>query len=162
MIDAVYAGTFDPPTIGHLDVVEAAVKMGFSVVWLFAVNDSKNPMFSLSERMQMAVEASSKFSAPRELRIDYTPGLVVDYAKSLGIPVMIRSFRNAIDVAYEMEIQQNNAILAADVSTIFIPPKAEHTYISSSAVRMLIKNKRFHALNSYCPECVVDYVMRRE
>lgn len=136
---AVYAGTFDPLTLGHLDILDRALKVFEKVHVAVAANPSKKTLFSVDERVQMVTESLGANSA----RVTVAPfeGLLVDYVKSIGANVVIRGLRAVADYEYEAQMALVNRALAEDIETVFLVTSAHCSFISSSFVRDVARNK---------------------
>lgn len=134
---AVFPGTFDPLTIGHVSIVERALPL-FSKVYVgMGVNTSKRTMFSVEDRMRWIQEA---FTAHPSVEVISFEGLTVDLCRRVNATFILRGLRNSTDHGYERSIALMNRQLAG-VETIFMPAVAEHAHISSTIVRELIANK---------------------
>lgn len=129
---AVYPGTFDPITFGHMDVVQRATELFPKVIVLVARNSSKSPMFSDKERVEMIKEV---FYGNKKVSVDVFDGLLVDYARSKGATVLVRGLRAVSDFEYEFQMALMNRKLDADIDTVFLMPHARYTYLNSSIVR---------------------------
>jgi len=129
---AVCAGTFDPVTMGHLDVIERASRVFPRIVIAVATNSGKNPLFSLEERMELMRESTTHLSG---IEIDNFDGLLVDYTKSKGIHVIVRGLRAFSDFEYEFQMALTNRKLKPEIETLFLMPKQDYSYVSSSNVR---------------------------
>ncbi len=134
---AVYAGTFDPITSGHLSVIERAARLFDRLVIVVAVNPRKSPMFSLGERLEMIREATAQLS---NVASDGTPDLVISYAQRLGAAALIRGIRGATDAEYEIELAQTNRLLAPEMTTLFVPADPSLSEVSSSRLKHLVAN----------------------
>ena len=129
---AVYPGSFDPPTLGRLDVIERASKLLDRVVVAVGVNTSKNPLFTTDERM----EALRRTVAPlSNVQVDRFEGLLVKYAKGLGADALVRGLRATADFEYEFQMAMVNRRLEGSLETVFLMTKWEPSYLSSSIVR---------------------------
>lgn len=129
---AVYPGTFDPITFGHMDVVQRATELFPKVIVLVARNSSKAPMFSDKERVEMIKEV---FYGNKKVSVDVFDGLLVDYARSKDATVLVRGLRAVSDFEYEFQMALMNRKLDADIDTVFLMPHARYTYLNSSIVR---------------------------
>ena len=129
---AVCAGTFDPITMGHLDVIERAARIFPRVVIAVAENTGKNPLFSLEERMELVRETTAHLSG---IEVKSFHGLLVDFAESVGVRVIVRGLRAFSDFEYEFQMALTNRKLDPSIETIFLMPKQDYSYISSSNVR---------------------------
>lgn len=131
---AVFAGTFDPPTNGHLDIIERASKMFESVDVLIALNTEKKFLFSVEERVDMLRCLIEKFG---NVSVHTFSGLVANYAKENGIDVLVRGVRNAEDCAYEFDMSFFNRIINPCIDTIFMPTAQKYLIVKSSYIKQL-------------------------
>lgn len=130
---AVYPGTFDPVTKGHLDVLQRALRMFDKVIVAVAVNAGKSPLFNVEERVQLLQEAIvHEKSAAVVMAFD---GLLVDFVQSQNASAIIRGLRAVSDFEYEFQMALMNRKLRQDVETIFLMPRESYTYLSSSMIR---------------------------
>lgn len=129
---AIYPGSFDPITNGHLDILKRGAKIFDKVVIAVADNMRKEAVFSARERMDLIKNCTSDF---KNVEIDRFTGLVVDYAKSVNASVIIRGLRQVTDFEYEFQMALMNRQLNEDIDTIFLMPHEKYTYLSSSVVR---------------------------
>ncbi|HOU21683.1 MAG: pantetheine-phosphate adenylyltransferase [Kiritimatiellae bacterium] len=132
MKQAVYAGTFDPVTFGHLDVAARAAQVFDRLTIAVAQDTGKKLMFRLAERVDLARGCMAHLQ-----NVEVTPfsGLLVDWARSRGIYTLIRGLRAFSDFEYEFQMALTNRKLAPDIETMFLMPNEEFSYISSSMVR---------------------------
>ena len=129
---AVYLGSFDPLTFGHLDVIERAAKIFDKLIVGVGKNSSKDFLFSPSERFEMMTKECEKFS---NVSVKALGGLAVDFAKSCGASVIVRGLRTEADFAYEMKMAFINKTLSDNLDTIFIPTRQNFSHLSSSLVK---------------------------
>jgi pantetheine-phosphate adenylyltransferase len=129
---AVYPGTFDPITNGHVDILRRSLKIFDRVVVALAENVRKAPLFSLEQRRKMIAEA---FGADNRLEVDAFQGLLADYCRRRGAAVVIRGLRALADFEYEFQLAHMNRRLAPDVDTLFLMTGEESFYVSSSLVK---------------------------
>jgi len=129
---AIYPGSFDPITLGHIDIIERASKMFDEVYVGVLVNVNKNPLFSIDERLEMIKESVAHLS---NVKVVSFGGLLVEFAKQNNINFIIRGLRAVTDFEYELQLAQTNHVLNKEVDTVFLTSKAEYAYISSSSVR---------------------------
>ncbi len=130
---AIYPGTFDPLTLGHLDVIErVAAIFDRVVVAIVSIPPRKSPMFTLEERVAMARKAVRRLA---NVEVESFDGLLVHYAHLKDIHVLVRGIRAYSDFEYEFQMALMNRKLAPDVETLFLMPKEAFSYISSSVVR---------------------------
>jgi pantetheine-phosphate adenylyltransferase len=131
---AIYPGSFDPVTNGHLDLIERASKLFGRVVVTVARNAEKAPMFTLKERVEMLREATQPFP---NVEVDTFDGLLVDYARKLGARVLVRGIRAVSDYEYELQMALMNRRLEPQLETVFMLPAVEYSFLSSHLVREL-------------------------
>lgn len=151
-ITAIYPGTFDPVTNGHLDIIERASKLFDKVIITIAVNSSKKPLFTKDERMEMIKSVTKKF---KNVSIDVFDGLLVSYAKKKKASVIIRGLRAISDFDYEFQIALTNRKLEPEVNTIFLMPSEKYSFLNSSLVRELASFK------ADVRQFVPDYVFKK-
>jgi pantetheine-phosphate adenylyltransferase len=133
---AIYPGSFDPVTNGHLDVVERARKLFDEVIVAVAHNDEKSPLFSLQERLDFLQQTLGKID---NVRIAHFTGLLVDFARAQEASAVIRGLRAISDFEFEFQMALMNRKLEAAVETIFLMPKEEYTYLSSRIVKEIAR-----------------------
>lgn len=133
---AIFAGTFDPFTRGHLEVVKKALKSFKEVIILVAINNKKKPTYSLKERMKF-IKLSTK--GMKGVKVDSTSGLTVNYAKKHHIYFLIRGIRNNQDYIYEKKMSEINKKLAPEILTVVIEVSKRYQNISSTLVKNKIK-----------------------
>ena len=131
-VSAMYPGTFDPITLGHEDLVRRAGRLFDKVVVAIAANPSKEPMFSLEERVALAQTALAEFD---NVEVTGYEGLTVDFARQNDLQVIVRGLRAISDFEYEFQLANMNRHLTDEVETAFLTPTETYTYISSSLVR---------------------------
>jgi pantetheine-phosphate adenylyltransferase len=129
---AIYPGSFDPVTYGHLDIIKRAVRIFDKVIVAVAHNSEKDPLFSVSERVELLKKATGNIKG---VEIDDFHGLVVDYVKSKGTKVVIRGIRMISDFEYEFQMALTNRKLSEDVETIFMMPSESYSYLSSKLIK---------------------------
>jgi len=133
---AIYPGSFDPVTNGHLDVIDRARKLFDEVIVAVAHNDQKHPLFSLKERLDLLEGALGKI---KNVEIAPLPGLLVDFAIAKKATALIRGLRAISDFEFEFQMALMNRKLEATVETIFLMPKEEYTYLSSRIVKEIAR-----------------------
>ncbi|MFA6079350.1 MAG: pantetheine-phosphate adenylyltransferase [Candidatus Omnitrophota bacterium] len=129
---AIYPGTFDPVTYGHIDLIKRATKIFDKVVIAVAANRSKSPLFSVEERVMMLKDAVKGMNS---VVVENFDGLVVDYIKKSGSNVMIRGLRMLSDFEYEFQMALTNRKLDEDIETIFMMPSESYSYVSSKLIK---------------------------
>ena len=132
---AIYPGTFDPVTVGHLDIMKRACSMFDEIVVAVAMSASKSPMFTLEQRIEM-LEASTKELS--NLKVVGFDNLLVDLSDRLDANVIIRGLRAVSDFEYEIQMGYANSSLKKELETIFLMPSLEYSYVSSSVVRSIL------------------------
>jgi pantetheine-phosphate adenylyltransferase len=137
MRTAIYAGSFDPVTAGHLDLMRRSLEFVDRLVIAVAVNSTKQPVFTLEERATLVRDALGDLTtgaAPR-IEVRHFQGLLVDFARDVGATMSIRGLRAVADFEYEFQMALMNRHLAPTLETIFLVPSVDTTFISSSLVR---------------------------
>ena len=134
---AIYPGSFDPITLGHLDVLADGAKM-FDKVIIAVLNNSSKKCFLTVEQRKDLIKQSVK-DIPN-VEVDSFDGLTVDYAKKKGATILLRGLRAVSDFEYEMQLSQNNRALCNDIKTVFLITRPEYSFISSSAVKDILLN----------------------
>jgi len=133
---AIYPGSFDPVTNGHLDIIERARKLFDEVIVAVAHNDEKQPLLSLKERLDLLRETAGKID---NVRIAQFKGLLVEFARAEKAGAVIRGLRAVSDFEFEFQMALMNRKLDAGVETIFLMPKEEYTYLSSRIVKEIAR-----------------------
>lgn len=131
-VGALYPGTFDPITNGHVDIVRRALPLFGRIVVGVAASPYKTPLFSLEERISMAREALAGIA---QVSVDGYNGLTVDYARDHGLGVVVRGLRAVSDFEYEFQLASMNRHLESKVETVFLTPAEAYTFVSSTFVR---------------------------
>ena len=150
---AIYPGSFDPITNGHLDVIERASKVVDKLIVGVLVNSSKRPLFSAEERVTMIREMTKHLD---NVEVASFEGLTIDFARQNGARVIVRGLRAITDFDYELQMAQTNRILAPDVDTMFFSTSLQYSYLSSSTVKEIAK---YHGDISMCvPEYVAHLI----
>lgn len=157
MSRAVYPGSFDPVTKGHLDVIQRAAVIFDEVVVGVLNNKQKSPLFSVEERVKILEEVTKDLP---NVKIDSFSGMLVDYAAENNIQVSVRGLRGMTDLEYEMQTAQYNRQLSAgNLDTVFLATSPELSYISSSGVKEVASFKG--DLTPYVPELVVGLIKEK-
>ncbi|MFH0754295.1 MAG: pantetheine-phosphate adenylyltransferase [Candidatus Omnitrophota bacterium] len=153
---AIYPGSFDPVTYGHLDVLTRATTIFGHVVIAVANNASKKYMFTLQERVALLKEATAGMKG---VRVESFDGLVIDFARQKKTNVLIRGLRMTSDFEYEFQIALTNRRLAEDIETVFLMPSEKHSFVSSSLLKEIA---RYDAdIASFVPKCVAKSLKAR-
>lgn len=129
---ALYPGSFDPLTLGHLDLIERSVRLFDGVVVAVLRNPSKTPTFPLEQRLEQIRKATGHLSG---IEVGSFDGLTVDYARQCGAGVILRGLRALSDFEFELQIAHTNKSLAPQIETLFLATAAHHSFLSSSVVR---------------------------
>ena len=133
---AVVPGSFDPITNGHIDIIKRAADV-FDVVYVAVLNNSsKNPLFSIEERIQLIEEVMQDIP---NIHVESSSGLLIDYAKSKNAKAIVRGLRAVSDFEYEMQITSMNRVLDENIETFFIMTKNQYSFLSSSIVKEVAK-----------------------
>jgi pantetheine-phosphate adenylyltransferase len=135
---ALYPGTFDPVTNGHVDILSAALALADFVVVAIGIHPSKKPMFPLAERKRMIAAAAKALpGAAGRVRVTTFDGLVVDAARKERAGIIVRGLRDAADFDYEMQMAGMNGAMAPDVQTVFLPAAPDKRHITATLVRQI-------------------------
>ncbi len=137
MKKTIYPGTFDPITNGHLDIIKRASHIFDEVVVAVADSKAKKPMFSLSQRIEMAKLATKEIKGVKVVSFD---NLLVDFAKKMQISFIVRGLRAVSDFEYELQMGYANSSLDPNIETIYLMPTLENAFISSSVVRTILSH----------------------
>ncbi|MGH7657926.1 MAG: pantetheine-phosphate adenylyltransferase [Gemmatimonadales bacterium] len=129
---AIYPGSFDPPTLGHEDLIRRSATLADSVIVAVAVNSSKTPLFSVEERLDLLQRVLGKCPG---ITFEAFDGLLVDFARSRGASMLIRGLRAVSDFEYEFQMALMNRTLHPGLETVFLVPAVDQTYLSSSLAR---------------------------
>ena len=149
---AIYPGSFDPVTFGHLDIIRRAASIFDELTVSVLNNTQKTPLFSVEERVKILEEATKDLP---NVKIDSFSGLLIDYAREKDVHVAIRGLRAITDFEYELQTAQTNSMLSGgELDTVFLTTRLEYAYLSSSSV------KEIAALHGDVSQCVPDFVAR--
>lgn len=152
----IYAGSFDPVTNGHLDIIKRASHINEEVIVAILNNSSKKPLFPLEERIKMLEKVTADIDG---VRIESFDGLLMDYATKIGASAMVRGLRTISDFDYEFRMAALNKRLNSDIETIFIMAGTEYSYISSSAVKEI--GSLGGDISSMVPDCLKDQILNK-
>lgn len=150
---AVYPGSFDPMTYGHLDIIRRAAEIFDELTVSVLNNKEKTPLFSVSERVKILEEATKDMA---NVKVDSFSGLLINYARENNMHVIVRGLRAITDFEYELQIAQTNRILSCEqVDTIFLTTSLEYAYLSSSSV------KEIASFGGDISRCVPEFVAHK-
>lgn len=156
MKTAIYPGTFDPITFGHLDLIERASKMFGKLIVLVGENSHKKPMFDVNERIEMIVKSVEHL---KNVTVDSNSELTVEYAKKHNVNILVRGVRAFADFEYELQMAIMNRRLDEEIETIFLMPKNEYSFINSSIIKGIAN---FNAdIKNFVPPIVVDRLKKK-
>jgi pantetheine-phosphate adenylyltransferase len=153
---ALYAGSFDPPTYGHLDLVERAARLFPRLIVAVGMNPTRSPLFSVEERLELLTEICAPFANVSVASFD---GLLVDYGKRVGARVVVRGLRVGSDFEYELQIAHANADLKPEIDTVFLPTRTTYGFISASLVREIARYGG--DVSRYTPGTVCEALKRK-
>ena len=132
MKKAIYPGSFDPVTFGHLDIISRSAKMVDKLIIAVLINKSKSSLFSMEERVRMISEYVKEY---KNVEVHSFSSLTVDYAKEVGATMIVRGLRAVTDFEYELQLAQTNKVMAEDIDTLFLATNLKYSYLSSSIVK---------------------------
>ena len=132
MLRAVYPGSFDPVTYGHLDIIRRSARIADKLVVGVLNNNAKMPLFSVEERVKMLKEVTDEFSNVKVVPFE---GLLIDFAKQVEADFVVRGLRAITDFEYELQMSQTNHKLEPEVETMFLTTSIEYSYLSSTTVK---------------------------
>ena len=153
---AVYPGSFDPVTYGHLDIIRRSASLVDELVVAVLNNNSKTPLFSVEERVNILLEATNDIS---NVRVESFSGLSVDFAKACDARFIVRGLRAVTDFDYELQLAQTNHVLNSDIDTIFLTTSLEYAYLSSSAVKEVASYGG--DISKFVPPFVIDKIYNK-
>ena len=153
---ALFAGSFDPLTNGHLDVIRQSLNLADELVVAIGVHPGKTPMFSFDERAELIQKsvADELKDADERISVISFEGLVVDAAKDCGAGIMVRGLRNSTDFDYEMQMAGMNDAMMGDIQTVFVPASPDKGHITGTLVRQIAKMRG--DVSSFVPKAVLS------
>ena len=150
---AIYPGSFDPVTFGHIDMIERSAKIVDELVVAILVNSAKNPLFSVEERVSMLGEITGH--GPN-IRIMSFHGLLIDFAQEVDASIIVRGLRAVTDFEYELQIAQTNRIVNDRIDTVFLTTSLEYAYLSSTIVKEVASYGG--DISHFVPEQLIDLI----
>lgn len=148
---AVYPGSFDPVTYGHLDIIERAATLFDQLIIVIMKNDEKNSTFSMEERKMLLEHCTSHL---KNVRVEVGTGLTVDFAEKMNSNVLIRGVRAVSDYEYEMQLATANMTLKPKIETVFLLARPQYSFLSSSTAKTIAKNGG--DLHNFVPDYVAE------
>ncbi len=152
----IYPGTFDPITLGHVDIIIRASKLVDHLVIGVLTNRSKNTLFSPDERVELINRVIKDKDINSRVKVEAFDGLLVDFAKVHNASFIVRGLRAITDFDYELQLAQTNHVMVPDIDTIFFTTRLEYSYLSSSTVREIASFGG--EIKQFVPECIVQSV----
>lgn len=153
---AIYPGSFDPITKGHLDVLKTGAEIFDKVIIAVLRNSSKKPFLTVEERVELIKESVVELE---NVEVDAFDGLTVEYAKSKNARIILRGLRAVSDFEYEMQLSQTNSALAENIKTIFLTTRPKYNFISSSTVKDIVTLGG--DISKFVPEPVDEYLKNK-
>lgn len=153
---AVYAGSFDPATLGHLDLIERAAALFDNVIVAIGVHPTKHPLFTADERKHLIEQITAHIP---NVTVDSFDGLLIDYCAGKNASVIVRGLRVTTDFEYELQIAHANADLRPQIDTIFLPTRTKHGFVSASLVREIASHGG--DVSRYAPKVVCEALKKK-
>lgn len=153
---AVYAGTFDPVTCGHIDIIERASRLYDHLYVTIFTNPNKKTMFTLNERIELLKEVTQPFD---NVTIDSSDDLAVEYASKVGASVLVRGLRATMDFEYELQLASSNQYLDDSIDMVFLMTRPSHSFISSSTVKEIVSHH--HSVTGLVPDVVEKALQKK-
>ena len=153
---AIYPGSFDPITKGHLDILKNASGIFDKVIIAVARNGEKKGFLSTEERVELIKKSIEGLD---NVEVDAFEGLTIEYAKKRGAEILIRGLRAVSDFEYEMQLSQTNSALCDEIKTVFLTTKPKYNFISSITIREILQNNG--DISKFVPQAVNEYLTQR-
>ncbi len=153
---AVYPGSFDPVTFGHLDVIRRSSALVDELIVGVLNNNTKTPLFSVEERVKILLEVTKDI---RNVRVESFSGLSVDFVKNCNAGFLVRGLRAITDFEYELQMAQTNRIMNPEIDTIFLTTSLEYAYLSSSTVKEVAAYSG--DISKFVPQVVVEHMRKK-
>ena len=157
MRKALFPGSFDPVTLGHLEIIDRGCSMFDQVIVAIGANSQKKYLFSLEERIAMLEKT---FGYNPSVKTDYYTGLTVEYAREQGAQFLLRGIRSDTDLSYERPLELINKHLFPDIETVYLFSRPTHVHVSSTLVREVIKYQG--KVEGLVPEAIVDFIKEKK
>ena len=154
---AIYPGSFDPITKGHLDILKTGAEIFDKVIIAVARNSEKKGFLPVDERVKLIKESVSDL---KNVEVDSFEVLTIEYAKKKDAKVLIRGLRAVSDFEYELQLSQANSALCSDIKTVFLTTKPKYNFISSSTIKEIYLNDG--DISKFVPEAVFEYLQKRK
>lgn len=156
MLRAIYPGSFDPVTLGHLDIIRRSASIADELIVGILNNKAKTPLFSVGERVRMLEEVTKDFP---NVKIIPFEGLLVEFAKQMDAKVIVRGLRAITDFEYELQMSQTNQKIEPEIETLFLTTSLEFSFLSSTTVKEVAS---FGGdITQFVPEVIVKKIKRR-
>lgn len=153
---AIYPGSFDPVTLGHLDIIQRSLAIADELIVGVLNNNAKRPLFSVDERVEMLREATSHLE---KVTIQSFDGLLVDFAQQSQAHIIVRGLRAITDFEYELQMSQINNVLNSDIETVFLTTRLKYAYLSSSTVKEVAAMGG--DIHKFVPEIVIERLYKK-
>ena len=154
---AIYPGSFDPITKGHLDILKTGAEIFDKVIIAVAHNSAKKGFLPIEERVKLIKESVKDL---KNVEVDSFAGLTIEYAKKKGAKVLIRGLRAVSDFEYELQLSQANSAMCEDIKTVFLTTKPKYNFISSGTIKEIYINNG--DISKFVPPPVFDYLMENK
>ena len=156
MLRAIYPGSFDPVTLGHLDIIQRSAQIVDELIVGVLKNNAKTPLFSLEERVKMISDVTKDMKNVKILPFE---GLLVDFAKQMEANVIIRGLRAITDFEYELQMSQTNHKLSSEIETLFLTTNVEYSFLSSTTVKEIAS---FNGdIRKFVPDVIADAIKEK-
>lgn len=159
MLTGIFPGSFDPLTLGHIDLIRRAAKITDHLIIAVLKNSQKNPLFSVEERIELLDRCIRKENFKNRITIEAFNGMLADYAREKNCQIIIRGIRNTADFEYEQQISVVNKKLNPDLETIFLGTSPEYAYLSATVVKEIAMYKK--DLTGYVPQEIQPFIQKK-